>query len=138
MLYEIMNHINNFFLVEGAVRSGVYEIKNGDVTLPFLMPGQYYLVVGSVFNDGVHRYKMDELLDERFSGDIAPLAPPKAFLNLCEEIAEWQKTSGQKALEPYQSESFAGYSYTKASGKNGGAYSWKNAFASQLNTWRKI
>ena len=48
----------------------------------------------------------------------------------------------QKALaSPYQSESFGGYSYTKASAgssDSGEGITWQKKFKSQLNQWRKI
>lgn len=138
MLTEIMAYLHNFFLVEGAVRTGTFKVRNGSLNLPFLMDGQYFLIEGSVFNDGVHQYGNNDLKDEIFTGDIAPMSVPEAFLNLCNDIADWQETNGAKATSPYQSESFGGYSYTRASGKDGASISWKTAFASRLNTWRKI
>ena len=45
---------------------------------------------------------------------------------------------GEKSLSPYQSESFGGYSYTKASASNGDQVDWKTVFRSRLNRWRKI
>ena len=138
MLDEIMNYLNNYFLIDGALKVGTFEIKNGQADLPFLQKGQYYLIAGSVFNDGIHQYGYGDLHDERFHGDIAPMAVPDTFIALAAEITEWQAKAGQEALKPYQSESFAGYSYSKATGRNGGAYTWKDAFASRLNAWRKI
>lgn len=139
MLYEICKYLKNFFLVQGAVRTGTFRIIDGVVDLPFLANGQYYLVEGSVFNDGVHRYGDGSLEDETFTGDIAPMAIPKAFLTMVEEIEAWQKENGKESTGALQSENFAGtYSYTKATGKSGGAYTWKDAFRSRLNTWRKL
>ena len=39
---------------------------------------------------------------------------------------------------PFSGESFAGYAYTRATGKNGGKYTEKDEFADQLKRWRKI
>ena len=39
---------------------------------------------------------------------------------------------------PYTSESFGGYSYTKATDANGAPIGWQKAFASRLNKWRKL
>ena len=74
--------------------------------------------------------------DETFTGTITELHPPLAFLDLVAEIKAYQLKNG--AQGPYQSESFGGYSYTRATDKNGNAASWKNAFGSRLATWRKI
>jgi hypothetical protein len=67
------------------------------------------------------------------------MAIPKNFLMLAQEIEDWQEQNGKAVASPYQSESFGGYSYSKASGKNGGgSYSWQDAFATRLNLYRRI
>jgi glycosyltransferase involved in cell wall biosynthesis len=46
-----------------------------------------------------------------------------------------------KLNSPYSSESFGGYSYSKASGTDNhgnDVTSWQSKFASRLNHWRKI
>ena len=58
------------------------------------------------------------------------------IIELSEEIDKWNEQYG--GAGPYTSESFAGYSYTKATAKDGGTYTWKDEFASQLKRWRKI
>lgn len=131
MLYEIMIYIRNFFL--GESREDKFVITDGGITLPFVVEGQYILIEGSKFNDGVYKYP-SELTDETFKGTITALNPPKEFLNLVAEIEEWE--SNNKA-NVYISESFGGYSYTKASGQTGAPITWREAFASRLNTWRK-
>jgi len=135
MLYEIMRHLHNFFRVDE--RHGVYDIKDGMVSLPFLKDGQYFLVEGSVFNDGVYEYPYKEFKDEEFEGYITALAPPSAFLDLVTEIEEWQSKNGETQTGPYTSESFGGYSYTKATDSNGNSVGWEDAFRKRLNVWRK-
>lgn len=128
MLYEIMKHIRNFFL-SGQYEDGDFVIEDGKVSLPFLKDGQYFLIEGSALNDGVYQYPNSALVDETFSGRISALNVPKAFLNLAEEITAY---SGKYEATPYTSESFGGYSYTKAH------QSWQSAFSTRLNAWRKI
>lgn len=136
MLYEIMRHIRNFFPVPGESHDGKFAVKDGTITLSFLKPGQYFLVEGSTFNDGIHLYPDADMADETFTGIITGLAIPQAFLSVVHEIEEWQQESG--AVSPYASESFGGYSCSRATNKNGDAVSWKDAFRSRLNTWRKL
>jgi hypothetical protein len=98
VLYEIMNHIHNFFPVKGAAITGeitigdwIFDTLNFDVgvtedtkdlrysttaiRLP-LQDGQYYLVSGSIFNDGVYQYHKGNtapLQEETFNGVVVPL-----------------------------------------------------------------
>lgn len=132
MLYEIMRHIRNFF--PGECRSGSFEIIGGTVSLPFVAEGQHILIEGSKFNDGVYKYPAP-LTDESFVGTITALNLPKEFITLTEEIEEWSEKNVPSA---YSSESFGGYSYQKATTKSGVSVSWKEVFASRLNSWRKL
>ena len=134
-------HIHNDFADPMEVRRGCFVIEGGALSLPFLQEGQYYRIVGSVFNAGIHRYPDDALTDEAFTGEIRPMRVPPAFLALAEEIARWQARYGAAAESPYRSESFAGYSYSRAGGldANGaGAAAWQNAFRSRLDPYRKL
>lgn len=136
MLYEVMKHIHNFFPVVEAEKSGKFEISGGAIGLDFVQDGQWYLIEGSVFNDGVYKYGEEELEDEIFNGTITPLAIPKAFIELVGEIEDWQIKNG--TVGPYNSESFGGYSYTVGTTESGNRSSWANIFAGRLNTWRKL
>lgn len=136
MLEAVLMHIKNWFLVEVYERT--YTIENKTVELPFLKEGQYFRICGSVFNDGLHKYG-DELQDETFTGTVWALAIPKAVVELAAEIEEWQKKNGEAAQSPYSSESFGGYSYTKATDTaTGGSVGWTAAFRARLNPWRKV
>lgn len=140
MIEEVMRHCRNYFVPEGteAVR-GVYEIVDGVIDLPFVKTGQYVFISGSSFSDGVHLYPCSGLHDETFQGYVTPLAVPKAFIDLCEEIQTWQEKYGTATcdnMSPFQSESFGGYSYSKKS--DGSGNNWQGAFASRLKEWRKI
>ena len=102
--------------------------------LDFLQDGQYFRILGSVYNDGVYQYPA-VLTDEVFEGQIWAMRVPPAFIALSGEIDEY---IAKNAESPYTSESFGGYSYTKATGESGAPLTWREAFASRLNAWRKI
>lgn len=139
MLEEVLRHLNNWFLVPDDIHLDTYTIEDGGITLPFLQEGQYFRVVGSVFSDGVYQYPASGLKEETFDGAIWSLAVPQAVVNLAEEIEAWQAKNGEAAAGPYQSESFGGYTYSKAvDAATGGAVSWQAAFRSRLNDWRKL
>ena len=139
MLEQVLMNIRNWFPVEGGIHSGTFTIKDGGITLPFLADGQYFRICGSVFNDGLHRYPATDLVDEEFSGAIWALAIPPAVIELADEIQKWQEKNGEAASGIYQSESFGGYSYSKATDSvSGGAVTWQSAFKKQLSAWRKI
>lgn len=137
MLEQIMRSVNNWFAFE--VYPGDFTVQNGEIELPFLQTGQYFRVIGSVFNDGVYQYPASDMTDEVFNGAIWALAIPKAFLDLVGEIESWQEKNGASANSPFSSESFGGYSYSKSTDPTtGGAVTWETAFRKQLNQWRKI
>ena len=138
MLEDVLLHIKNWFLVD--VHEGTYTINDSTLELPFLQDGQYYRICGSVFNDGLHKYGdvADKLQNETFTGTVWALAIPKAIVELASEIEAWQEENGKAAQSPFASESFGGYSYSKATDTTtGGSVTWQTAFRSQLNPWRK-
>ena len=139
MLEQVLMNIRNWFPVKGGIHSGTFTIKDGGIALPFLANGQYFRICGSVFNDGLHQYPEDNLVDETFNGTIWALAIPKAVIDLADEISKWQEKNGEASVSPYQSESFGGYSYSKATdAETGGAVTWQSAFKQQLSAWRKL
>ena len=139
MLEQVLMNIRNWFPVKAGIYSGSFTIKDGGITLPFLADGQYFRICGSVFNDGLHQYNVLDLTDETFTGTIWALAIPKAVIDLADEIQKWQEKNGEASVSPYQSESFGGYSYSKATdAETGGAVTWQSAFKQQLSAWRKI
>ena len=145
MLTELCQELHNWF--EREKRSGSFRIVDGMLEADFLLPGQYFRVMGSIFNDGVHQYgdMNDRLNDEDFTGSIWSLAIPEAVIKLSEDIDAWRakyEAADSSAMSPYMSESFGGYSYSKGSAFSGtgtgGATSWRTSFASRMNAWRKI
>lgn len=148
MLSEICADIKNYFTFEGDKHIGDFAIVDGMITPPIDIPTDYIRIVGSHLNDGVHKVSDADLVDEdTFHGGVWVMSPPADFLKLVSEIEAWQEANGgadSVALSPFQSESFGGYSYSKASGgssssgSGSGAPSWKSIYASRLNIYRRI
>ena len=142
MLTELLGELRNFF--DYARYPGAFSVENGSITLPFLREGQYYRIVGSVFNDGVHRYGHEaenELTDEDFEGAVWALAVPREVVELAERIASWQERYGEASASPVTGESLTvnGYSYTAAGEKSSGAkITWRDAYGAPLRRWKKV
>ena len=132
MLETVLMYLNNWFAV--GRYDDTYIIEDGKLTLPFLVNGQYFRIVGSLFNDGVYRYPAD-LTNETFDGSVWALALPKSLLSTVDEITAWQAKNGDSG--PYTSESFGGYSYSKATNSKGVSVGWRDVFAAQLAPWKK-
>lgn len=135
--FERSRYDGTFHISEGAIDLSELE-RDGAIT-----SGQYYRIIGSVFNDGVHKYGYeDDLDDETFTGIVAPMAIPKDFISLHDEINSWMDAYGSEIDKPYQSESFGGYSYSLKGSLSGGSGEnsepWKAQFRSRLNRWRKL
>ena len=138
MLTELCAELRNYFEVPNGRHFGKFTISGGSIApLDFLQEGQYFRIVGSVFNDGVYQYPAASLTDEVFEGAVWAMAVPAALLSLVDEIKAYNDSDAGKA-SPYTSESFGGYSYTKATDANGAPIGWQKAFASRLAKWRKL
>lgn len=141
MLTELCAELKNYFLRnrEADIHYGKYTISNGSIDLPFLLNGQYFRIVGSVFNDGVYKYGEETLIDEEFDGAIWAMYVPADFVILASEISSWAVNNADTLNSPYQSESFGGYSYSKGNSASGtGAYGWQDQFAARLNPYRRL
>lgn len=136
MLEQILQECRNWFVRE--IHPGDFTVTDGQLVLPFLQNGQYFRIIGSVFNDGLHKYPAEDLTNETFTGAVWSLAVPQAVISLSEKVAEWEAKNGAQAAGAFQSESFGGYSYSRATGKDGGLLTWKDAFSGDLNRWRKL
>lgn len=141
-LTDLCGYLNNYFVKEKKDVSIV--IEDGTFTADFLQDGQYFRILGSVFNDGIHKYPATDLKDEEFNGVIWSMAVPQAVIDLSVEIAEWQDKYGSvnsAAMSPFASESFGNYSYSKGtagSGNSGNPNTWQAAFSNRLSQWRKL
>ena len=137
MLEEVLKHLNNWFLIEDGIHTGTFVVNDSGIALPFLQDSQYFRVLGSVFNDGLHQYPATDMTNETFDGAVWALAIPKTVISLAEDISTWQEKNGNAG--PYISESFGGYSYSRATNSaTGQAATWQDAFRGRLNNWRRI
>lgn len=149
MLTEICQYLKNWFDKGLPKYCGEFAISNNEITkdattLDFL-DGQYVRIVGSILNDGVHKFPFSDLRDEIFSGSVWSMAVPEAVVDLAADIETWQAKYGgadSLAVSPFKSESFGGYSYTKGSSSSSQTEvdiaSWQDAFRSRLMIWKKL
>lgn len=147
MLSEICLYLKNWFnfgqpkyFGEFVIEDGVLVSRNdGDMGI---QEGQYYRIVGSVFNDGVYKRGEEHLKDESFNGAVWLMAVPPDVVNLAQDISDWQNKYGSpdsENMSPFQSESFGGYSYSKGStGAAGSGTAWQSMFSDRLGRYRKI
>lgn len=146
MLEQVLRHINNRFDQDALGRpcrsaSGSWSAAGGTLDVPWLKEGQYFWVEGSALNDGLHLHPADDMADEEFDGRVVALAIPGPVVELAEEIGEWCDANAKVLDSPYASESFGGYSYTKATGGSGGdgaGGGWQGHFAERLRPYRKL
>lgn len=146
MLAELCQKLNNWFEIKNQYGEptgrlyGTFTISGGTLKVEGAQPGQYIRVCDSVFNDGIYEYPVTGLTDETFDGAIWILAIPPDVVNLSKEIDAWKEKYGDVLLSPYTSESFGGYSYSKAStgSADGSGTTWMDIFADQLKRWQKV
>jgi hypothetical protein len=151
MLTEICQDLKNWFDGNQPKLYDTFEISGGriitDTFTEVIQNNQYFRIIDSTFNDGVYQYtEALRLTDETFDGSIWLMAIPKEVITLADEIAAWNNKYGgvdSSLMSPFSSESFGGYSYTKASAGSGSsdgssAPTWQSMFAKRLNLWRKI
>ena len=153
MLTQVCHFIHNYF--EKERYEGEYTITGGAITLSFLTVGQRFRIIGSSVNDGIYTYhavnsiydddnsKAVTLTDETFDGVIVAMSVPREVIELVGEISAWVTANADALNSPYASESFGGYSYTKAqgshnAGENNNVYGWQDLFGRRLNAYRKI
>lgn len=142
ILTEICEYLNNYFWEKKI--SGNFTISDGAIEAIGLKDGQYFRIIGSTFNDGVHIYPATNLTDEEFEGSIWAMAVPATVIAIASDIKEWQTKYGgadSDAMSPFNSESFAGYSYSKSGSGNansGSNITWQDVFGGRLNKYRRL
>jgi hypothetical protein len=143
MLEQILRSIKDYFIKE--VWSGHFYIVDGNLAdVDFLKEGQYFKIYGSDLNDGVYQYPATDLKDEDFNGEVWALKIPKEIIDIANEKEAWLAKYGDAVNSPFNSESFAGYAYTKKSSASGTSSNGGSGAASgttfdeRLNQWRKI
>lgn len=154
MLTQLCSLLRNYFLrdynnPDASIHHGKFIVTGGRIQpLSFLQDGQYFRVIGSVFNDGVWQYDPNgegngPMHDETFDGTIWAMCVPRDFLDLAAEIEAWSIANADSLNSPYQSESLGsgGYSYSRASGGSQNdlslPYGWQNQFAQRLRLYRR-
>ena len=145
MLNEICEHLNNFFDTRDGeyidCTADTFTISNGVISplSSSLIAGQYIRIVGSLLNDGIYllpsNFTISTLVNETFTGAVFGLAIPRDLVTLDSEITAYVAANPASG---YVSESFGGWSGTKATGSNGAPLSWKSVYAARLNRWRKL
>lgn len=142
ILSEVCEYLNNYFWQKKI--TGAFTIEEGSIQIPALKEGQYFRIIGSTFNDGVHLYPATDLTDEEFEGAIWAMAVPSTVIAIASDIKEWQTLYGgadSSAMSPFNSESFGGYSYSKSGSGNensGSNASWQDVFGGRLNKYRRL
>lgn len=139
MLETILGFLRNDFHTD-EFKESTFEIKDGTISLPFLVEGQYYKIEGSKLNDGVYLYPTEGLLDESFSGRITALAIPRALRDKLPEFEKYEAWRSEQIAKggAYTSESFNGYSYSIQTNPDGSLFTACQYFKEFLNQWRKI
>lgn len=149
MISELCLYLKNWFNYNQPRFFGLFKVEDGVLISVNdgdmgIQDGQYYRIIGSVFNDGVHKHGSETLNDESFDGAVWLMAVPPDFESLASEIEAWQTKYGDvesENMSPYSSESFGGYSYSKASGgavSQSSVGTWQSVFADRLRRYRKI
>ena len=142
MIGQVCAECKNYFVQPDVdIHVSNYTVSDGQIgPVPFLRDGQFYRIVGSVFNDGVYQRGVDDLslVDEEFFGAVWAMRVPPAFVALVSKMDAWQKANAAALSGPYQSESFGGYSYSKGTSSSGGAWTVFDQFESRLRAFRRL
>lgn len=143
ILTAICGELNNWFYSpteRGCV--GYFTISNGMLPLTDrirVKEGQCVRIKGSTFNEGIHVYPVYDLQDETFYGAVTPLDIPPEVMRVAVALQESEAESGFASTSPYTSESFGGYSYTRATDSSGVPLdALRLAVNQRLEKWRKM
>ena len=132
---ELCVYTHNFFDVADDPIAGEFEFEPD--TIPAgIAPGQYFLVCGSIFNDGVHKAGDGDLTAETFRGTVQPMRVPKVFEKLAQKITDYDDVAPGGGR--YVSQSFAGWSGTMATGSDGLPVDGVTRYRKEINQWRKL
>lgn len=137
MLAELCKEVNNYFTSDEDKIFEKFIISGGSITPLDLLNGQYFRIIGSTLNDGIYQFPASDLVEEEFEGAVWAMKVPPAFIALADEIKAWVESDEAKPTA-LTSESFGGYSYSKATDATGKPLTWQGVFAKKLNQWRKL
>lgn len=132
---ELCALTHNFFDRNDDPIAGEFSFES-DTVPTGVVPGQYFLVCGSIFNDGVHKAGDGDLVAETFNGTVQPMRVPPAFSALAQKIDDYDKALPSGGV--YVSQSFGGWSGTMATGADGLPADGKTKFRAEINQWRKM
>lgn len=138
-LDDLCAELRNYFVKE--VFAGTFTVGGGGIALDGkIAEGQYIRIVGSVFNDGVHKYPLTGLVEETFTGEIWAMAVPPSVIALAEDIESYNEEIEKRGLldKGYASESFGGYSYTLKDGAPLHLLQMEHTINRRKARWRKI
>lgn len=138
-LDELCRELRNWFFVDEI--DGDYSVSAGSLSPDLgLLPGQYYYISGSIFNDGVHCHPDVDLVDENFHGSVLPMAVPRGFIALAGEIEKYRARLDEigAADTGYKSESFGGYSYTLSTDAPADVVELRDRIINGKRKWRRI
>ena len=126
VLTRVCAELHNWF-AHDYIKSD-FTIADGTIALPDALDGQYIRIVGSALNDGVYKYPCYGLADETFTGAIGLMRIPLVVLDVVAEIEAVEGAAGSSGgSSPYSSESFNGYSYSRAANSDGTPMSAEDA-----------
>ena len=90
---QICAETHNYFDTDRIIDT--YEIENGIISLPFLVEGQFFRIVGSKFNDGVYVYTSTGIVRSASWNDVLKDNPNWAALT----GVEWGKLEHQELID---------------------------------------
>ena len=144
MLEQILKEMKNYFYVFKEINN-ISIIDNKINVKGKYKEGQYIRIIGSIFNDGIHKIikvdnnviELENLTNEDFKGTICSLAIPNEIILLSKEIEEFNSKNSNKPSS-YQAESFSNYSYAKATNKRGMPVTWIDVYFNRLKPYKKM
>lgn len=106
-----------------------------------LLDGDWIAITGADRNKGIwqvactnNHVTLPGAADEAWDGSIWLLSPPATFLELCAEIAAYDK---EHPATSHRQEQYGDYTVTFATDANGLPVSWQQVFAARLLPWRR-
>lgn len=132
---ELCVHTHNFFDRADDPIAGEFTFE-ADTIPDGVVVGQYFLVCGSIFNDGIHLAGENDLTSESFTGTVQPMRVPPAFVKLAQKITDYDAKLPSGGV--YVSQSFNGWSGTMATGSDGLPADGLTHYRKEINQWRKL
>jgi len=169
MLEQILAYLNNWFVRYSYTGNVTVSVDGAVLApseaAAILQPGRWYRILDSDFHDGVYQVPEEEPEEEPEEGPeeepeeeaeveaeepeeeqseafyctLWALGVPSGLLSIAAEMEAWQAKYGDVISSPYQSESFGGYSYSKAgvSSSNSGTATVWTQFADALAPYKR-